>query len=272
MDIDEFERLRNTPTCKYPLEPSRCGADAPFTVQMGFGDEATEIDVCRIHLRTLASSWGALVRVGRPIKFPGSENEHTHNPVPSQVSGIESTPPATAPTLRAEQIVEVSPAAPTQEPLVLAIESPKPTQRVLAVAHVSLSPHQQETIARVSQGLNGEPQEPVYRAEDSPGRDFVFCDLQLRGRKCGRWIREAKVAEHMRSHNLPAIQARVLPVKKYKCERQDHIDAGCTRSFDEFVALKAHQTATKVPVVEVTRPAIGAEPFQRGAVAEILPQ
>jgi hypothetical protein len=244
------------PMCPILVDPQPCGDDAPYTVRIGFEDEESELDVCKTHLRMLMANWRAIVRVGQPVQRRTIADDN------SQVSGIESTlQTIPTPAVSVERVVPVEPAK--EPPRVVAVESPKPPPKALAA--VPPSPRQQETIARASDGLIGKRRQREYRAADSPGPDYVFCNLKnANGHVCGEWIRESKVAEHMRRHKLPAIKARVLPEKKHKCERPDHVSAGCTRSFDDRVALKAHQTATKIPPVETTqKPTISEIPFQR---------
>lgn len=257
-DFDDVEDLRvnEAPVCGLPIGNEPCDGDGLYDYEVGYQGRRAKVLSCKFHAKQAQAFMTTLFRAAYWV------GEY------SQVSGIESALPAESVpfVMPAITIERVERAAETvQEIPALAIEPPKPVR----VAPTP-TPRQRETIDRVTRGLNGMRETPPPFDPDDPrvvNKTHWYCATEIGGVPCGDWFVRGGESQHAakQKHQIPTYMLKLLPEGKIKCdEREDHIAAGCRRTFEGKLQRSRHYGGITVPPITLSqKPAIEAIPFQR---------
>lgn len=245
---DRFQHLiaDEAPTCKFPVDADLCGEYGPYkTEELEYAGERGRLRLCKTHMRQTDANLRALLS----------------HMIPSQVSGIESTPPTPPqPAIQAVQIqvheaYDPAPALPNAMPTRQAIEYPReePAPAERREGDLVLPPGFDPADPRALSGSHH------------------FCATEVGdGKVCGTWFARGGEAQEAKKHGIPGYRLLLLPEGPIRCERPDHIAAGCRRTFTSFAGRSSHYGSTQIyPLTPAQQPAIEAFPYPRSSLDDV---
>lgn len=265
-DDIEFLRVAEVPACPWSVGGDDCGDDALYKWEVGYMGRLYTVISCRHHARAIAAQFAHISKI--------AVSSGTY----SQVSGIESTLQAQSPTPSVAIERVETPAV--QEPLMLAVEAPRPTEPEPTQHEPLNEQQQQEAIAR---GMRRQEKIDLHKQRLALPRGFNpndprfvngthwFCATEIDGKPCGDIFLRGGEAQHGRykKHDIPSYRLLLYPEGPLKCERQDHIAAGCVRTFTSNGGRSSHYGSTIIePLTPSEKPPIGEVPFQRPATED----